>query len=257
MKPIKFETHSYYSYDGKLDKPNITIRTEDLDVFLCRENLFSYTLEKIGIIPPLQVINSVLQSGKAVCYYWDPFELSEAEYVDLCRVFKSKTNGYCIEDQELWTHTDPECWKKAVVEKIKTNPFFKPIHWWSVQNDLIGIPIGENQWIIRGFEGKRDEAFNIDPMIKPLKHLFRSLETACVAACCGMAAFNFFPENILDKLTQQDKLDVLPLLDYLIQEIDAMPDSVTHFKSERLNSVLSRQEFLSLIRHITRVISKE
>ncbi len=256
MRTIPFETHSYYSYQGTLKEPRITHRRETLDVFLCRENLFSYEIEKIGVVPPRHIINHVLKSGEARSYFWEGFEIDEAEYQELCQTLSDKSDGYCVQVPDLAGYKTYQSWWRALVDKIHNNPRFKPITNWSVQNDLIGIPIGPQQWIVRDSHIKHDEAVNVDRLLKPLNDFLRRLETACVADCCGMAAFDLYPENINERLSQDDKLKVIPLLESTIQTLQELPASHQYLKSERLNSTLTRAAMVQVFQHILDVISR-
>jgi hypothetical protein len=77
-------------------------------------------------------------------------------------------------------------------------------------NHAHDIDIGQDKWIIFGeLNGLQNQAINIDSLIQPLNDLWQSLETRCVSECCGIDAFDFWSENVLNNTKHLDHGELL------------------------------------------------
>jgi hypothetical protein len=69
-----------------------------------------------------------------------------------------------------------------------------------------GIPIGENQrihWV--EFDAVSNDFADVDYVVAKHPDFWAFLEINCVAGCCGLDAFRFYPDDIIHASTQIDK----------------------------------------------------
>ena len=113
------------------------------------------------------------------------------------------------------------------------------------------ISIGQDKWIkwIELDPNNKDE-FEIDPSLESTKPFWKNLETECVAECCGIDAFSFWPENI--QKASKD-FDTIGLKAQLVKLRDAVIQSNSKVVvSERLNNLFDKKVFVELVDHIIR-----
>jgi hypothetical protein len=115
--------------------------------------------------------------------------------------------------------------------------------------DFNDISIGKDQHItFIDVAGRQDRAVSIDHLIAPLASFWTALETNCVAECCGIDAFSFWPEDIRRAAATGDSTSVSEGLASLHEFI--RQNGADIFVSRRLNNYLDRQVLLQLIEHI-------
>ena len=126
MRVVKYKTH--WSYLGAAVKREAPLADFILDVL--------YLMEDYGIIPPLHVLNQVLQGGgnnggMGPGTTWRSFTITEAEYQELVKSLLNlnveeakKTHPYVrfektIVDEALHHHLTKIEWLMAVKEKYR------------------------------------------------------------------------------------------------------------------------------------------
>lgn len=111
------------------------------------------------------------------------------------------------------------------------------------------ISIGKDKWItFIELDGRQDGAIELDEILKPIEPFLNSLETECVAACCGIDAYALWPENIAAAAKESVVPDLLGSIDTARQRIvETGGDS---FVSHRMNNYFDRRTLLQLIDHI-------
>lgn len=118
------------------------------------------------------------------------------------------------------------------------------------------ISIGEDTWIKFGnLRNGQARAVEIDPLLAPVMSFFLSLETGCEAECCGIGAFQLWPENIENVIAsfnaaERKELSLkLASVNKVIQELPT--DTVV---STRLNQYFRKSVFLEILAHVLGVV---
>jgi hypothetical protein len=110
------------------------------------------------------------------------------------------------------------------------------------------IWIGGERWITYiDIQGRTNQAVNIDSLLTDTAMLWDSLETFCMADCCGLDAFDFSPEH-LQTVTATNVSVSARRVDNLIASIHALPQDI--LSSHRLNMYIHKQPFLELLQHL-------
>ena len=116
------------------------------------------------------------------------------------------------------------------------------------------IQIGENEWIRSiDLSGRYGSAINIDHIIQKTSDLWNLLETECVAGCCGIDAFSFYPEDIIRAASENNNPQLANLIQDTIHEIELLPTTVV--VSNRLNNYEDKTVFIALLNHLLKVIT--
>ena len=116
------------------------------------------------------------------------------------------------------------------------------------------IRVGENEWIaFIDLSGRYQSAINIDHIIHKTSGLWNSLETECVAGCCGIDAFSFYPEDIISAISDTNNPQLATLIQETINEIERLPTTVV--VSNRLNNYADKAVFIALLNHLLKVIT--
>ncbi|VWM13948.1 DUF6331 family protein [Burkholderia lata] len=114
------------------------------------------------------------------------------------------------------------------------------------------ISIGPDRWIEFGnLSGGQAQAVAIDPSLAEVMPLIDVLETNCVAECCGIDAFGFWPDEIEAAVATQDCDALARLVDDLLsvqRAIDALPSELV--VSTRMNQYFRKVVLLELLAHI-------
>lgn len=114
------------------------------------------------------------------------------------------------------------------------------------QND---ISVGQDQWItFVNVEGRQSTAVDIDPLLTPMNDFLDRLETTCVAGCCGIDAFDLWPEHIQRAAAESGDTALPRKLLELKAFIDENPADC--FVSTRLNNYFDRGVLLQVLDHI-------
>ncbi|WP_423381231.1 DUF6331 family protein [Burkholderia sp. LMG 32019] len=118
------------------------------------------------------------------------------------------------------------------------------------------IGIGPDRWIEFGdLSGGQAQAVAIDPCLAAVMPLIDALETDCVAACCGIDAFGFWPDEIAVAVGARDRDALARLADDLLsaqRSIDALPSDLV--VSARMNQYFRKAVVLELLAHIRTTI---
>jgi hypothetical protein len=117
------------------------------------------------------------------------------------------------------------------------------------------ICIGQDAWIKWiAFDPRTEPELEVDDLLNLTNALWTNLETACIAACCGINAFDLWPDNI--KKASQD-LDHNTLLQNLVEVRKIVAASEMKIvSSERLNCLCHRQVFVALLDHVIKNIER-
>jgi hypothetical protein len=111
------------------------------------------------------------------------------------------------------------------------------------------ILLGKDKWIEHvDLSGQYDLAIDIDPWMKDLWPMWNALETECVSDCCGIDAFNLFPESVADAALKFDRELVCGKLQDLRSLLEALSGDV--FVSKRLNNFFARSVFFEVLNHL-------
>ncbi|MDO1448246.1 DUF6331 family protein [Rhodocytophaga aerolata] len=117
------------------------------------------------------------------------------------------------------------------------------------------ISISQDVWIEWiDFDQKNASELEIDPFLNSTDKLWKNLETDCIAACCGINAFNFWPDNIQKATRELDKGSLLRNLVNTRSSILAAKEEV--ISSNKLNILFHKRVFLTLLDHIIKNIDK-
>ena len=136
----------------------------------------------------------------------------------------------------IHTHLDG----KSISPNVKRN--MKKEH----RND---ISVGKDQWIIfEDLENQQDDAIEIDHYMEVLMPMWQALETQCVAGCCGIDAFDLWPNDVLENTADLDHKK-------LLRELKALRETISNFDkkivvSSRLNNYFTKNTFLKLLDHL-------
>ncbi|VBB14040.1 DUF6331 family protein [Burkholderia stabilis] len=118
------------------------------------------------------------------------------------------------------------------------------------------IRIGQDRWIAFGdLAGGHGQAIEIDPHLAALMPLIDALETECVAGCCGIDAFSFWPDDIAVALSAWHRDALVRLADDLLsaqRSIDALPSDIV--VSTRMNHYLRKTVMRELLAHLRTVV---
>lgn len=93
-----------------------------LDEFILSTPGFVYALKYFGIIPPIHVLNEVLESGcddagMGGGAEWKPFSLSQTEYDELVENLITNPSHEIKEDRSLWDRPTYEKWQMSLLDK--------------------------------------------------------------------------------------------------------------------------------------------
>lgn len=111
------------------------------------------------------------------------------------------------------------------------------------------ISIGEDKWIpFIDLQGKYHDAVDIDEWLAPILPLLDWLETECVADCCGIDAYGFWPDAIARAAMQAGLPDLAERIAQVRERVASSGGDV--FLSHRMNNYFDRQVLLQLIDHI-------
>ncbi|MRS59997.1 DUF6331 family protein [Larkinella terrae] len=93
-----------------------------------------------------------------------------------------------------------------------------------------------------------DITFKYSNVRSPLSQFWNNLETFCVAGCCGIDAFDFWPEAIVEAIKEL-------YIETLVKQLERIKEEVLHSEAEiigfrRLNHSFARTSFLVLIDYL-------
>lgn len=115
------------------------------------------------------------------------------------------------------------------------------------------ISIGKDKWItFVELDGRQSSAIELDEILEPIAPFLDSLETECVAGCCGIDAYALWPEDIADAANKSTLCDLSRLIAVARQRI--VETDADSFVSHRMNNYFDRQTLLQLIDHIAQYV---
>ena len=104
------------------------------------------------------------------------------------------------------------------------------------------------------FDQKTKSELEVDNLLNPTNELWTKLETVCEAACCGINAFNLWPDNIQKAIEDLDKDRLLQNLNDVRKTVMASKAEVV--SSDKLNNLFHRKVFIQLLDHVIKNIGK-
>jgi len=111
------------------------------------------------------------------------------------------------------------------------------------------ISIGKDKWIKWiDFDPRTASIYDIDPMIEPITGFLELFETECVAECCGIDAFAFWPEDIQIVKKDFNCEDLLIKFQEIKNQLMLIKSDVV--RSSFLNQLFRKEVFMKLIEHL-------
>ena len=115
------------------------------------------------------------------------------------------------------------------------------------------IHIGETERIKwKDFDEKSNEHFEVDYVLDNYPDFWNYLELFCVADCCGLDAFRFYPADIIKASNEVDKVSLKEDLVKLKIDLDKSDKSI--IISSRLNNLVDKSVFIELLNHIIKYL---
>ncbi|ACA94973.1 MULTISPECIES: DUF6331 family protein [Burkholderia cepacia complex] len=118
------------------------------------------------------------------------------------------------------------------------------------------IGIGQDRWIECGdLPADLRDAIDVDPHLATVMPLVDAMEIHCVAECCGIDAFGFWPDEITVALDTQDSDALTRLIDDLLSirhAIEALPSDIV--VSKRINQYFRKMVMLELLARLRTTI---
>ncbi len=211
----------------------------------------------LGVVPPIHIVNDLIGRGpqdNTKWTAWSPFVVSPTEYGEVQIDLNEGSNGYCIEDQTLWIYNDYKSWREALVQKIQENPRYKELSW-GVKHAVLGIPIGYDKWIQRKPVANPRRATPVDPILRPLSDFLVGLYD-CTPDCCGIQAFSFDSETIIESCAKTGRLAPMGAIDQILIDLDNADIKHGTIYSEMMNTTLHLEELIALLRHFEEALSQ-
>ncbi|UKN03487.1 DUF6331 family protein [Paracrocinitomix mangrovi] len=117
---------------------------------------------------------------------------------------------------------------------------------WTDGEDIL---IGEDEYISWiNWDLDKVQVHDIDYLIDPKNKFWNSLETLCVAECCGLDAFDWTTENVTKAYLECDREELTKTLEDAINVIENRTENVV--SSTRLNQLFDRHVFINLLKHL-------
>jgi len=214
-------------------------------------------IKVIGVMPPRHVLNEVLAREPVGSYImeWTPVEVNDEAYEYFVKQVHWSLDGYCIEDRSLWHHPDYKTWRAALDNKLKDNPKFKPLEF-GAQHRVLGIPLGRDNWLSRREIDYNRRSPDVDYILYPLRDFLRAL-AHCHPDCCGLQAYSFEPEWIVEASEKIGRSEAVGLLDRVLIDLENLELDGTEVRSRDLfNTSLHIDELVALLRHVHKEICR-
>ncbi len=116
------------------------------------------------------------------------------------------------------------------------------------------IILGDNKWLEWiSFDQTLVPTYPIDKIIEPIIYFLERLETVCIAHCCGIDAFSFRENDIIDALKNMNTSDLFNEFDIVKSKISTIRENI--LMSTFLNQYIHKDVFIRIIEHIIHVIN--
>ena len=102
------------------------------------------------------------------------------------------------------------------------------------------------QWV--DFDATNSELFDVDHILGKYDDFWLSLQLECVAECCGLDAFRFYPEDIANASKQYEQTPLKEDLLRLRKEVMETDRQIV--VSRCLNNLVEKTVFVKLLDHI-------
>jgi CelD/BcsL family acetyltransferase involved in cellulose biosynthesis len=110
---------------------------------------------------------------------------------------------------------------------------------------------GAGAWVTAApFVPRPEDVLDVDALLAEVDPLWRSLETICVAGCCGLDAFDFGAEAVRRAVAPAERATVAAKLADIQRRIEASPK--TQVRSEQVGAWCPRGELVAGLEEIQR-----
>jgi hypothetical protein len=119
-----------------------------------------------------------------------------------------------------------------------------------MNDENLDIEIGEEKmikWIF--IDTGSDAVYDADPVLDKYREFWQALQHYCVADCCGISAYRFYPSDIHNAAKEIDAAKLKNDLEQLQQTLLSRNEDI--ISSNALNHLMDKKVFLQLIAHIT------
>ena len=115
-------------------------------------------------------------------------------------------------------------------------------------------PEREIEWIYSGNKEMylKEPIEKIDDEVSVAEDFWQACEVNCVAECCGLEAFCFYEETILDALKMSNNEKILKMIESIVSKMAESKCQL--YSSSRLNQVFPRNDLFELMSHIEKII---
>ena len=111
------------------------------------------------------------------------------------------------------------------------------------------ISIGKDEWIKWiEFDAISIEPLEVDEILEPIKPFLKGLETECMAECCGIDAYSFWYEEIVQSSAELNKNELENHINIIINKLSSSNKEVV--SSTILNQLINREVFIQLLEHV-------
>jgi hypothetical protein len=111
------------------------------------------------------------------------------------------------------------------------------------------ISIGQDKWItFIMVPDAWNHGTEVDEILKPIEPFFDLLEIHCVAECCGIAAYAFWPDDIATAARRSTIPNLAEAVETVRQRIAETQEEV--FVSPRMNHYFHPETLMQLLDHI-------
>ncbi|MDI9342736.1 MAG: DUF6331 family protein [Sediminibacterium sp.] len=116
------------------------------------------------------------------------------------------------------------------------------------------IRIDENRWL-KWIELDTSQAsHNIDTLLEPTLPFWTLLETECVSECCGIDAFNFWPDTIKQAKAKLNDVTLIPKIETLKNELLTVTNNI--IDSSFLNNLFDKAFFILLLDYLLQQLNE-
>ena len=113
---------------------------------------------------------------------------------------------------------------------------------------LPDLSLGPDHWLtLAHVTYSESDTLSIDDLVAYTQPLWQQLETECIAGCCGLDAFDFWPEQIA-QVSSLEREGLLQRLALVSSQLQQQPQQV--LLSHTLNMLIQKDDFLRLLNHI-------